>query len=110
MVKMKTGYTSTVKEGIMKQKFNYLIRHFSYQVQNFKFHNLTPLLMYFICGLFLVIGVLTLTNVEAVRYLYLVIGLMTRYRYLTASTFVSVRTPITKNRPQMKYINRGVRL
>src|SRR5690625_3790973 len=77
MEKMKNGCTSTFKEVIMKQNLNYLIKHFFYQFQNFKFHNLTPLLMYFICALFLVIGGLTLTNVEAVRYLYLVIGLMT---------------------------------
>lgn len=74
---MKIGYTSTVEEVIMKQKLNYLIRHFFYQVKDFKFHNLTPLLMYIICGVFLVIGGMTLSNFDAVRYLYLVIGLMT---------------------------------
>lgn len=60
----------------MKQKINYLIRHFFNQIEVFAFHNLTPLMMYAICAVFLLAGVLTLSEADAIRYLYLVIGLM----------------------------------
>lgn len=60
----------------MKQKINYLIREFFHQVEEYKTHNLTPLLMYAICAVFLLIGALTLPQSENIRYLYLVIGLM----------------------------------
>ncbi|CAM4350182.1 hypothetical protein [Lacicoccus alkaliphilus] len=60
----------------MKKKINYLSREFFRQVEEFKTHNLTPLLMYLICAVFLLAGVLTLSYADIIRYLYLVIGLM----------------------------------
>lgn len=73
---MTDGCTWAGEENIMKKKINYLVREFFRQVEEFKTHNLTPLLMYAICALFLVIGVLTLSDADIIRYLYLIIGLM----------------------------------
>lgn len=53
------------------------MKHFYYQLSHFKMHNLTPLLLYTLSVIFLVIAALILEPAELTRYLYIVTGLNT---------------------------------
>lgn len=61
----------------MNFKMKYLAKHFYYQMSYFRMHNLTPLLLYTMSILFLLIGLVTLNEPQTLRYLYIGTGLNT---------------------------------